>query len=79
MGKLTSEGLEKRPESDFDIATARPLGPETVRGGVCLICGDGVLNNGEHIDPERHEEALKTPLERLAETVWMDEWEHGYE
>lgn len=27
---LTSEGLEKRPEADFDIATGRPLGPEEV-------------------------------------------------
>lgn len=27
---------------------------EYVRGGVCLLCGDGVLNSGEHIDPERH-------------------------
>lgn len=25
-----------------------------VKDGVCTECGDGVLNNGEHIDPERH-------------------------
>lgn len=28
---------------------------EYVRNGVCLLCGDGVLSSGEHIDPERHE------------------------
>ncbi len=27
---------------------------EFVRDGVCLTCGDGVLSNGEHIDPDRH-------------------------
>lgn len=30
---LTSEGLEPRPESDFDIATSRPLGPERTDTG----------------------------------------------
>lgn len=29
---------------------------EYVREGVCLLCGDGVLNSGEHLDPERHAE-----------------------
>ena len=29
MKKLTSAGLERRPDSDFDIATARPLAPQS--------------------------------------------------
>lgn len=30
-----------------------------VREGVCLICGGAVLNNGEHVDPERHDEEVR--------------------
>lgn len=34
---------------------------EWVRDGVCLLCGDGVLRSGEHLDPERH----ATEVERI--------------
>lgn len=34
----------------------------TVRQGVCLVCGDGVLNSGDHIDPERHLAALEAVI-----------------
>lgn len=27
---------------------------EYVREGVCLVCGGAVMNDGSHIDPERH-------------------------
>ena len=27
---------------------------EYVRDGVCLLCGDGVTEDGEHLDPDRH-------------------------
>ncbi|AWN07700.1 hypothetical protein HOT31_gp029 [Microbacterium phage Hendrix] len=40
-------------KSFLGLAAAVPS-EEYVREGVCLLCGDGVLKNGEHIDPERH-------------------------
>ena len=36
---------------------------EYVRGGVCLLCGGGVLNSGEHIDPDRHQ----TEVDRITQ------------
>lgn len=32
---------------------------EYVRSSVCLLCGDGVLSSGEHIDPERHSDEVE--------------------
>jgi len=40
------------------------LRAQYVRNGVCLVCGGGVLNSGEHIDPERH----TAEVEHLAAT-----------
>lgn len=45
-------------ELEGEPLQAKTSPAEHVRNGVCLICGDGVLNDGSHIDPERHEKAL---------------------
>lgn len=36
-----------------------PHDAEYVRSGVCLLCGDGVLSSGEHLDIERHRAAVE--------------------
>jgi len=48
---------------------------KNVRNGVCLICGDGVLNNGEHIDPERHAAALVADSREALARPLRAEWE----
>jgi len=44
------DALAAQPVLDSETVTSKA----TAKNGVCLICGDGVLNSGEHIDPERH-------------------------
>lgn len=45
-----------------------------VREGVCLLCGDGVLKSGEHIDPERHVSEVERIVSGMsAQTVSIDD------
>lgn len=53
FGKPTREqinaALASRPSSTPTPAT------DEVRSGVCLACGGGVMNDGTHVEPERHQ------------------------
>lgn len=41
--------------AEWVLSRARAdLRAQYIRNGVCLLCGGGVLDSGEHIDPERH-------------------------
>lgn len=59
----------KRPEPEV----------EYVKGGVCLLCGGAVMNDGSHLDPERHAEEvdLITSGRKHPEPEW--EYSAGYE
>ncbi|MEV8023373.1 hypothetical protein [Microbacterium sp. NPDC080220] len=48
---------------------------EYVRAGVCLLCGDGVMNDGSHIDPERHVEEVERIVTGRKHPE--PEWEYG--
>jgi len=53
---------------------------EFVKDGVCLSCGDGVLNSGEHIDPERHEaeeHRIRAEVINWIEERPADGWQHN--
>lgn len=50
---LTVEKWREHVAAAEAAKSATPVA-EYVRDGVCLLCGDGVLNSGEHIDPDRH-------------------------
>lgn len=65
---------------DFDegvivrrLVSHSPWQPLRIAGGVCLDCGDAVLENGEHVDDERHERWVLTErLNRALDTVTVD-------
>lgn len=50
---LENGGVQLSP-----VLNVAPAGAEYVRDGVCLLCGDGVLKSGEHLDLDRHRRAV---------------------
>lgn len=48
-----------RDGSQEDRASTSFQDVEYSRNGVCLLCGDGVLSSGEHIDPDRHAQEVE--------------------
>lgn len=66
---LRDNGKRNNEKIAQALANAGLLRDEAkVREGVCLECGGGVLNNGEHIDPSRHRDYVRTRDSRTVPT-----------
>lgn len=52
--ELTQATIDVLNRAADALEASSPTGCVNVRNGVCLVCGDGVLNSGKHIEPERH-------------------------